>query len=80
MSTEMIPTRPYLLRAIYEWTNDNQLTPYLLVNAEHAGVQVPPGYANDGQIVLNVSPSAVRHLHMDTDAVSFEGRFGATSA
>lgn len=39
-------------------------------------MQVPQGFANDGQIVLNVSPSAVRHLHMDNDAVSFEGRFG----
>jgi len=39
-------------------------------------VQVPQGFANDGQIVLNISPSAVRHLHMDNDAVSFEGRFG----
>ncbi len=39
-------------------------------------MQVPQGFANDGQIVLNVSPSAVRHLHMDNEAVSFEGRFG----
>jgi stringent starvation protein B len=68
--------RPYLVRALYEWIVDNDCTPHLLVNAEFAGVQVPPGFASDGQIVLNVSPSAVRHLHMDNDAVSFEGRFG----
>uniref|UniRef100_UPI0013C338C7 stringent starvation protein B n=1 Tax=Pseudomonas viridiflava TaxID=33069 RepID=UPI0013C338C7 len=49
---------------------------HLLVNAEYPNVQVPQGFANDGQIVLNVSPSAVRHLHMDNEAVSFEGRFG----
>jgi stringent starvation protein B len=48
----------------------------MLVNAEYPSVQVPQGFANDGQIVLNVSPAAVRHLHMDNDAVSFEGRFG----
>ncbi|WP_339459354.1 ClpXP protease specificity-enhancing factor [Pseudomonas sp. EA_105y_Pfl2_R69] len=72
----MKSSRPYLVRALYEWIVDNDCTPHLLVNAEFAGVQVPPGFASDGQIVLNVSPSAVRHLHMDNDAVSFEGRFG----
>lgn len=68
--------RPYMVRALYEWIVDNDCTPHLLVNAEYPAVQVPQGFANDGQIVLNVSPSAVRHLHMDNDAVSFEGRFG----
>jgi stringent starvation protein B len=72
----MKSSRPYLVRALYEWIVDNDCTPHLLVNAEFAGVQVPTGFASDGQIVLNVSPSAVRHLHMDNDAVSFEGRFG----
>ncbi|WP_271105142.1 ClpXP protease specificity-enhancing factor [Pseudomonas tohonis] len=75
----MNSSRPYLVRALYEWIVDNSCTPHLLVNAEHAGVQVPAGYANDGQIVLNVSPSAVRHLHMDNEAVSFEGRFGGVA-
>ncbi len=74
----MNSSRPYLVRALYEWIVDNDYTPHLLVNVEFAGVQVPPGFASDGQIVLNVSPSAVRHLHMDNDAVSFEGRFGGT--
>lgn len=72
----MNSSRPYLVRALYEWIVDNDCTPHLLVNAEYPGVQVPPGFASDGQIVLNVSPSAVRHLHMDNEAVSFEGRFG----
>lgn len=71
----MKSSRPYLVRALYEWIVDNDCTPHLLVNAEFAGVQVPAGFANDGQIVLNVSPTAVRHLHMDNEAVSFEGRF-----
>ncbi|WCD81650.1 ClpXP protease specificity-enhancing factor [Pseudomonas solani] len=75
----MNSSRPYLVRALYEWIVDNNCTPHLLVNAEFAGVKVPAGYANDGQIVLNVSPSAVRHLHMDNDAVSFEGRFGGVA-
>jgi stringent starvation protein B len=72
----MKSSRPYLIRALYEWIVDNQCTPHLLVSADYAGVQVPQAFVSDGQIVLNVSPSAVRQLHMDNDAVSFEGRFG----
>lgn len=72
----MNSSRPYLVRALYEWIVDNDCTPHMLVNAEYPKVQVPEGFASDGQIVLNVSPSAVRSLHMDNDAVSFEGRFG----
>jgi len=72
----MNSSRPYLIRSLYEWIVDNDCTPHLLVNADYKGLQVPSGYASDGQIVLNVSPQAVRHLLMDNDAVSFEGRFG----
>ena len=72
----MNSSRPYLVRALYEWIVDNDCTPHMLVNAEFPKVQVPDGFASDGQIVLNISPSAVRHLHMDNEAVSFEGRFG----
>ncbi len=79
MTTEMIPTRPYLLRAIYEWTNDNKLTPYLLVNAEMKGVHVPRQHVQDGQIVLNIAPHAVNQMMMDNDAVSFSARFGGVS-
>lgn len=75
----MNSSRPYLVRALYEWIVDNGCTPHLLADAEFAGVRVPPGYASDGQIVLNVSPSAVRHLQMDNDAISFEGRFGGVA-
>lgn len=72
----MNSSRPYLVRALYEWIVDNDCTPHMLVNSEYPKVQVPEGFASDGQIVLNISPSAVRHLHMDNEAVSFEGRFG----
>ncbi|MBH3376211.1 MULTISPECIES: ClpXP protease specificity-enhancing factor [Pseudomonas] len=75
----MNSSRPYLVRALYEWIVDNDCTPHMLVNAEYAKVQVPDGFANDGQIVLNISPSAVRNLHMDNDAVSFEGRFSGVT-
>jgi len=72
----MNSSRPYLVRALYEWIVDNDCTPHMLVNSDYPKVQVPQGFASDGQIVLNVSPAAVRQLHMDNDAVSFEGRFG----
>ncbi|MGE7990638.1 ClpXP protease specificity-enhancing factor [Pseudomonas sp. NPDC089554] len=75
----MNSSRPYLVRALYEWIVDNDCTPHMLVNAEYPAVQVPQGFASDGQIVLNISPSAVRNLHMDNEAVSFEGRFGGVS-
>lgn len=70
------PTRPYLVRAIYEWINDNSFTPYLLINAEEKGVFVPQQYIKDGQIVLNIAPHAVHQLLMDNDAIGFSARFG----
>ena len=73
---EMNSSRPYLIRALYEWIVENNCTPHLLVNSDFKGVQVPSGYASEGQIVLNVSPTAVRHLDMDNQAVCFEGRVG----
>lgn len=78
-SEQLTPTRPYLLRAIYEWTSDNKLTPYLLVNAEEAGVIVPRQHVQDGQIVLNIAPHAVHQLLIDNDAISFHARFGGVS-
>ncbi|HKS12918.1 MAG TPA: ClpXP protease specificity-enhancing factor [Pseudomonas sp.] len=75
----MNSSRPYLVRALYEWIVDNDCTPHMLVNAEFPAVQVPQGFASDGQIVLNISPNAVRQLHMDNEAVSFEGRFGGVA-
>lgn len=75
----MNSSRPYLVRSLYEWIVDNDCTPHILVNAEYRAVQVPEGFATDGQIVLNVSPNAIRHLHMDNEAVSFEGRFSGVA-
>jgi len=71
----MTPKRSYLLKAAYEWVADNDMTPYLLVNAEYSGVIVPTQFVQDGQIVLNISMSSVRDLLMDQEAVSFEARF-----
>ncbi|TYL48049.1 ClpXP protease specificity-enhancing factor [Marinomonas sp. IMCC 4694] len=71
----MLPKRSYLLNAAYSWVADNNMTPYLLVNAEYEDVVIPTEFVKDGQIVLNISMSAVRHLIMDKEAVSFEARF-----
>lgn len=71
----MTPKRSYLLKAAYEWVVDNDMTPYLLVDAELPGVVVPTEFVQDGQIVLNISMTSVRHLIMDQEAVSFEARF-----
>lgn len=72
----MTPNRPYLIRALYEWLVDNDQTPYFLVDAERDDVTVPTSYVEDGRIVLNVSPGAVRDLHLGNDMISFSARFG----
>ncbi|MEM0515028.1 ClpXP protease specificity-enhancing factor [Pseudoalteromonas sp. YIC-827] len=72
----MTPNRPYLLRAFYDWIVDNQCTPHLVVDAEFAQVQVPTQFVQDGQIVLNISPSAVMQFSMDNRALTFNARFG----
>lgn len=77
MSTSMTSSRPYIIRALYEWIVDNQATPYLLVHAHGQGVSVPQNFVSkDGQIVLNVAPTAVRDLHLDNEGISFNARFG----
>lgn len=70
------PSRPYLLRALYEWLNDNELTPQVVVDAGVVGVDVPQEYVQDGQITLNIAPSAVRDLLMDNVGLGFSARFG----
>jgi stringent starvation protein B len=73
------PTRPYLARAIYEWICDNNLTPYLMVDATKPYTDVPTQFVQDGQIVLNIVPHAVHKLNMSNDAVTFSARFGGVS-
>lgn len=72
----MTPSRPYLLRGIYQWLVDNEQTPYLLVDAEADHVRVPGEHVQDGKIILNISPSATRDLILDNEGVSFNARFG----
>ena len=72
----MTSSRPYLLRALHEWVLENGLTPYVVVDASLSGVDVPRDFVNNSQIVLNISPSAVRALHIGNDVLEFNARFG----
>lgn len=73
-------TKPYFIRAIYEWCVDQGFTPYLSVQVD-ARTVVPRQYVQDGQIVLNVDSSAVNQLHMGNDLITFQARFsGAVQA
>lgn len=72
----MTSSRPYLLRAFYEWIVDNHATPYVVVNADQPGVDVPRDYVESGRIILNISPNAVRELSLTNDYISFNARFG----
>jgi stringent starvation protein B len=72
---KMTSSRPYLLRAIYDWIVDNNMTPYLLVDATAEAVQVPTEHINNGKIILNISPAAVMGLDLGAEAVSFNARF-----
>jgi stringent starvation protein B len=74
----MLSTRPYLIRAIYEWCADAGFTPHILVQVdEHT--RVPAGYVKDGQIVLNIGGGAVRDLAIDNDWILFSARFSGVS-
>jgi len=74
----MTSSRPYLIRALYDWIIDNALTPHLLVDAEFPGCEVPRQYVSEGRIVFNVNPSAVNGLSLGNEFVMFDARFGGT--
>ena len=70
-----VSTKPYLIRAIFDWCMDNGLTPYLAVKV-NGYTQVPMAYVKDGEIVLNLSPTAVRNLQLGNQEITCGGRFG----
>lgn len=75
MPEHEISTKPYLIRAIYEWCSDSGLTPYLAV-AVDKNCRVPMEFVKDGEIVLNISANATPDLLIDNDWVGFSARFG----
>ena len=72
----MTSSRPYIMRALYEWIVDNDCTPYVLVDAHAPGVQVPQQYVENGQIVLNIAPGAVDKMELGNQLMRFNARFG----
>jgi len=77
-ATESSSTRPYLIRAIYEWCTDNGLTPFIAVLVDGT-VRVPNEYVKDGEIVLNISFDATSSLNMGNEYIEFKGRFGGVA-
>ncbi len=71
----MTSSRPYIIRAIYEWIADNGLTPYILVDARSESVVVPENYIDNNRIILNISTSATHGLALGNEGVTFNARF-----
>ena len=78
-TTSITPTRPYMVRALYQWIEDNALTPYLMVDATADNVQVPKEHVQDGRIVLNIASRATGNMSMENDYIHFSARFGGVS-
>lgn len=75
----MLPSRPYLIRAIYEWISDNDLTPYLLVDANMHGCRIPEQHVAEGKIILNISRQAVKDVQLGNEWIIFSARFNGKS-
>ncbi len=75
----MISNKPYLIRALNEWILDNHMTPFLLVDANVKGVEVPGQYIKDGKIILNVAPNAVQGIAFENEWIYFSARFSGQS-
>ncbi len=71
----MIPLKPYVFRAIYQWILDNELTPHMLVDAGYPGVVVPEALVEDGRIVLNLRPQAIQGFNISNELIEFNARF-----
>ncbi|NNG14797.1 MAG: ClpXP protease specificity-enhancing factor [Gammaproteobacteria bacterium] len=74
----MKSSRPYLIRALNEWIVDNNMTPYVLVNAMDENVRVPEQFIEDGKIVLNISPNATQELILGNQFIEFSARFSGS--
>lgn len=76
MSEQMTSSKPYLIRAFYEWIVDNEFTPHIAVDAIYPNVMVPEKHIVDGQIVLNIAPESVGGISLKGDVIEFTARFG----
>jgi stringent starvation protein B len=71
----MTSNRPYLLRALYQWITDNNMTPHILVDAAVDGIDVPEHAIQKGKVILNIDQAAVRELEMGNEWLTFNARF-----
>ncbi len=76
---KMTSSRPYLIRAIYQWIADNGMTPHLLVDVAVDGVQVPSEHVQNGKIILNIAPMAISSLMLGDTEITFSARFSGKS-
>jgi len=74
----MVSTKPYFLRAVFEWCTDQGFTPHLTVVVD-GRTRVPREYVRDGQIVLNIGPDATHQLQMGNDEITFQARFNGVA-
>lgn len=75
----MLSRKPYLLRAMHQWIADSGMTPHIVVDVGIEDVDVPPGYAKDGKLILNVSYDATQALNIASDHIEFSARFGGVA-
>lgn len=76
---QMTSSRPYLIRAMYQWITDNGMTPHLLVDVSIDGVQVPTEHVQNGKIILNIAPMAIGSLVLGDEEITFSARFSGQS-
>lgn len=76
---QLTPTRPYMVKAIFNWLEDNQLTPYIMVDTSKPHVIVPSQFIQDNRIVLSIASRSTHQFSMDHEFVHFHGRFGGVS-
>lgn len=75
----MTSSRPYLIRAIYDWILDNNQTPYLLVKADAPDLIAPQQYAQNGKLILNISQNAIQALNLGNEVIEFSARFSGVA-
>lgn len=73
------PTRPYMIRAIHDWLEDNDLTAHMIVDATNSELVAPIEYAQDGILVLSIAYRATGNLIIHNDGISFSARFNGIS-
>ncbi len=77
---QMTSSRPYLVRAMYQWIADNGMTPHLLADASVEGIQIPAEHVQNGKIILNIAPMAITGLVLGDNEITFSARFSGKSS